>query len=281
MLKNIFYASLIGKRCNNEDQYDIILNGDNKNKKLNCINFFAVYDGHNGNKVSKFLKENLSKYFLKKNIKYPLPDSYIYKIFDHLQKKLSIEHKDFAYTCGSTCLAIIFYLYNKKKYIHVINLGDCRAIICKNNLAVPLTKDHKPNWPDEKKRIEKLGGQITFDGVDFRIGSMSVSRSFGDIDEAPYISFKPDIFRYKITQEDNFICLACDGLWDVLENHDVVNFIMDKIKLEKNKKYTVDLKENQYNINNIDARVNIAKSLAEYAIEKGSLDNITVIIIFL
>lgn len=269
----VYHSSLIGKRETNEDQHQIIINDDNNNSNINNINFFAVYDGHGGGKVSKFLKNNLSQYFLKKNIKYPLSDSYIIKVFNHLQKKLSIDHKDFAYSQGSTCLLSIIYSVNKKKYLHLINLGDCRAVMCSNDIAKCLSKDHKPDWPDEKKRITELGGEIYFDGVDYRVASMSVSRSFGDLDATPYITHSPDIYKYRINSNDKFIIMACDGLWDALTNQDAINFVLDRVIIEKNK--------NKYEINLKDKRKNLAKSLAEYAIKKGSYDNITVIIVFL
>lgn len=277
----VYQTSLIGKRTTNEDQHQIVLNGDNSNSKLNNINFFAVYDGHGGNKVSKFLKNNLAQYFLKKNIQYPLSDNYIIKIFNHLQKKLAIDHKDFAYSQGSTCLVLINFSVNKNNYLYLFNLGDCRAVICTDNIANYLTKDHKPDWPEEKRRIKSLGGEIHFDGVDYRIGTMSVSRSFGDIDAAPYVTHLPDIFKYKVSSQDQFIIMACDGLWDVLANHDAVNFVLNRVEIKKKKNYKGMLNEGQYEVTLKDGRKNIAKSLAEYAIQKGSSDNITVIIIFL
>lgn len=266
---NVFSTSLIGRRTSNEDEHHIILNKDGKQNELNKINFYAVYDGHGGNKVSKFLKKNLALYFMKKDVVYPLDKDHICKIFDHLQKKLAINHKDFAYASGSTCLVIIDYVHKNNNYLHIINIGDCRAVLCTNNFALPLTKDHKPHWPEEKLRIQQLGGEIYYDGLDYRIGDLSVSRSFGDMDGAPYITCEPDIFKHKISQNDQFIVMACDGLWDVLQNCDVVNFILENVKIHKGK------------CKIIDKRINIAKKLAEYAINKGSTDNISIIIIFL
>lgn len=273
----IYQTSLIGKRSSNEDQHQIVLNMDNSNPKLKDINFFSIYDGHGGNKVAKFLKNNLSQYFLRKNIQYPLSENYINKVFNHLQKKLAIDHKDFAYASGSTCLVLINFVINKKSYIYIFNSGDCRAVICNDNLPIPLTKDHKPEWPDEKNRITKLGGEIYFDGSDYRIKDLSVSRAFGDIDASPYVTHLPDIFKHKITYNDKFIVMACDGLWDVLQNSQVINFILSKVKLIKNKKKN----EGNYEVHCNDGRINLAKCLAEYAISEGSTDNITVIIIFL
>ena len=98
---------------------------------------------------------------------------------------------------------------------------------------------------------------------------MSVSRSFGDLDATPYITHIPEINKYKISMNDKFIVLGCDGLWDVLQNFEVVNYILSFTTMENNK------------LKIIDNRINIAKSLSEYAIKKGTLDNVTVIILFL
>jgi len=141
-------------------------------------------------------------------------------------------------------------------------------MICNShNIANPLTKDHKPHVVEEKNRIHELDGTIEFDGDDWRIGNLSLARAFGDLDTSPYVSHIPDIFKYTIQKNDKFIVLSCDGLWDVLSNQDVANFILEYlIKIEKKE---------------INSNVDIAKDLAEYAIKEGSMDNITIIIIFL
>ena len=267
--------SLIGKRDKNEDQHDIIINLNNENKKLENINFFGVYDGHGGKEVSKYLKENLSNYFTNNFNQYIITDSnnfkkYIEKVFDHLQTKLERKFKNISYNIGSTALIIIMFKYKSDIYTYVANIGDCRSVLCDNkNIPKQLTKDHKPNQIDEKNRIEKIGGKIYFDGYDWRVGDLSVSRAFGDIDSTPFVTHKPEIFKYKIKKSDKFIIIGCDGLWDVMSNQDVTNFILNKI--------------NEIKISNMyrNSENNIAFLLAEYAIKKGSTDNISIIIIFL
>lgn len=264
----IYYStSLIGLRDANEDQHDIIINLDGHNNKLNNVNYFAVYDGHGGNKISKYLKNHLSKYFLDKSIKYPLSRKQINNIFDHMQKKIMRHDNYAAHNSGSTCLSMINYKQNDKIYMYIFNVGDCRAVKCTNNMAIPLTLDHKPNWPVERKRITQLGGKIYLDGDDYRIKDLSVSRAFGDVDSIPYVTHLPDIYKYVVDNHDQFIILGCDGLWDVLTNQQAINYVLDNIV---NKKGECN-----------DKRKNIAKNLAEYAIKKGSADNITAIIIFL
>ena len=88
------------------------------------------------------------------------------------------------------------------------------------------------------------------------------------MDSTPFVTHKPEIFKYKIKKNDKFIVIGCDGLWDVMSNKNVNDFILDKIN-------KIKITEMSGNSNN-----NIAYLLANYAIKKGSTDNISIIIIF-
>jgi serine/threonine protein phosphatase PrpC len=268
-------VSLIGQRPSNEDHHIIIENINSENTNILDINLYAIFDGHGGKGVSKYLKDNYGNYFCKKDLLYhPTKKSeyikYIKKIYQILQDKISKEVSS-SKIAGSTALSIIFYKYNNKIYYYTLNTGDSRAILCnKYNIAIPLTKDHKPISYEEKKRITELGGVIKFDAGDWRIKDLSVSRAFGDIDTKEFVIQTPDIIRYELNLSDKFIVMACDGLWDVLSNQDVIDFILEELdKLKKNKS------------TNGSGKNNIAKNLGEYAIQKGSYDNVTIIIIFL
>jgi serine/threonine protein phosphatase PrpC len=266
---NIHSVSIKGIRNQNEDRHSIISNLDNSDHNLAPINFFGVYDGHGGKFVSGFLADSLPSLFIDKRINYPISKDYINQVFRYLQQKiLKKSYYDKALHCGSTCLVGIHYKKQDQDYLNVINSGDTRCVLCRDNFAIPLSKDHKPMWPEERHRIQKLGGTPYFDGDDWRIKDLSVSRSFGDFDAEPYLTNMPDVFRYKLDKNDKFIVFACDGLWDVLSNQDVVNFILNEC-------YDSDL---QTRINKTN---NIAKKLAEYALHKGSTDNLTIIVYFL
>ena len=106
-----------------------------------------------------------------------------------------------------------------------------------------------------------MGGRIKFDGVDWRIGDLSLSRAVGDVDNTPYVTHRPEVFRFRLNKKDRFIIFACDGLWDVVSNTDAVKFV-------------TNLLNSQY-------KGNIAKKLAEHAYKVGSYDNITVSILYL
>lgn len=268
-INKVNIISLKGIRKNNEDRHTVIMNLDKSNKDQAPINLFGVYDGHGGKFVSSFLEESLPILFTDKRLEYPLTKDYINKVYKYLQEKiLKIKYFEKAKQCGSTCLLGIHYKRDSNDYITIINTGDTRSVLCRDNFAIPLSKDHKPMWPEEKSRIEKLGGKITFDGEDHRILDLSVSRAFGDFDAEPYLTNMPDIFKYKLEKNDKFIVFACDGLWDVLDNQSVVNFILLECYDET---YT----------KRINKHINVARRLGEYALQRGSTDNLTIIVYFL
>ena len=74
------------------------------------------------------------------------------------------------------------------------------------------------------------------------------------------------MYTYELLKKDKFIIIACDGLWDVMSPQDAVNFVLSQ-------SYDVDMKH-------INQKVNIARKLAERAIELESGDNVTCIIVF-
>jgi serine/threonine protein phosphatase PrpC len=262
----VYSYSLQGKRPSQEDNHITVLNLDNKNPNYNTINFFGVFDGHGGKKVSEYLKNNLPNFFLNKFDKniFDKNDSftkYTNKVYEFLQNNLKDKHPRAVEYCGSTACVAIETFNTKKKLLWIVNVGDSRAVLCnKNGEPKQLSVDHKPNLPEEKKRIEQLGGIVKFDGSDWRIKSLAVSRAFGDLDCCPYVTHLPNIYKYKIDPKDKFLIIACDGLWDALSNQNAIEFIRDL----QFKNFTG----------------NYAKELANYALEKGSFDNITAIIYF-
>lgn len=62
--------------------------------------------------------------------------------------------------------------------LHVANVGDCRAVLCRGGKAIPVTQDHTPSVPSEAARVEAAGGFVSRCRVN---GILGVSRSFGDI----------------------------------------------------------------------------------------------------
>ena len=215
---NIYYTSVKGRRNSNEDKHNIVLNLDK-----NDINLLSIYDGHGGSKVSEYLEKNIPPIYCDQ--KYPFTRDFHYNKFEELQK--NILNTKFGMSMGSTCLLNIIYKYKNKYKMNIVNLGDSRLVIVyKNGLFKVVTEDHRPDSKVEKERIEKLKGQIYNDSEGVcRIGDLSVSRSFGDGDNAPYISQTPDVYYYNIVKKKKYIVMGCDGLWDVIKNEELFTLL--------------------------------------------------------
>lgn len=277
----VYEVSMVGVRKANEDQHIVFLNSNNDDQNFAKVNIFAIMDGHGGKEIAIQAKKYIEKYFKNPKLTYPIDQQQVFKIFDRIQTHICEDKKKEAVEMGSTCLCAINYKIGDDRFLQVVNIGDSRAVLCRDGVAIPLTKDHKPNWPEERKRIEYINKntefkeQIYFDGIDWRIKDLSVSRAFGDLDSVPYVTHIPDVFYYKIEPRDKFILLACDGIWDVLSNQEVVNFILDHLDNPDTTIYNIPRKYPKESKGDN----NIAKKLAEYAIARGSLDNITAILI--
>lgn len=146
--------------------------------------------------------------------------------------------------------------------LYCANTGDSRTFLCRNFKAVRMTEDHKPWREDEQKRIRDAGGFVINNRV---MGELAVSRAFGDnefkkgiqsiIDEEgvkmpngdkqksgeaddegqknweqPLLIAKPDVEVTTITDDDQFLLLACDGLFDVFSEDEIVEFVKENLE---------------------------------------------------
>ena len=248
----IYFTTIKGRRESNEDRHNIIINIDGENNEINPINLFGIYDGHGGNWVSNFLEINIPNYNLNKKLIPPFDKEFHIKVFELIQS--SLLKNSLGYSNGSTCLLNIMYKYDNEIYMNIVNLGDSRmTIVYSDGTSKAITKDHKPDDSVEISRLKKMGGEIYKDSEGIvRIGDLSLSRAFGDGDNAPYISQKPDVYYKKITFKTKYIVMACDGLWDVIESTNLGKIIND---INENKKSP-----------------NIAVELVNYALKNGSTD---------
>lgn len=255
----IHYTSVKGRRDSNEDKHTIVLNINKTSDKLCPINLFGIYDGHGGSKVSEYLSENIPSYYCFPHLKPPFSKEYHTETFEEIQKKL-LEAK-IGYSMGSTCLLNIMYKYKDELHMNIVNIGDSRlTIVYKNGQSKQISIDHKPDEIEETNRIEKMGGEIYTDSEGVcRIGDLSLSRAFGDEDNAPYISQKPDVYYKKVCDLTKYVVMGCDGLWDVVKNEELYS-LLEEFKEKGCSK-------------------NLASCMATECLKRGCTDNISIIII--
>ncbi|CAM9415012.1 unnamed protein product [Ectocarpus fasciculatus] len=139
------------------------------------------------------------------------------------------------------CTSVVCLMVGK--VLHVANAGDSRAVLCRGGVAVALSHDHKPMSATEKRRIEGAGGFVNAAG---RVnGNLNLSRSIGDLKYKAnstlppadqMITAEPDLKSVEVTDEDRFMILACDGVWDCMTSQECVDFVgarVGKMSLSK------------------------------------------------
>ncbi|CAF0922784.1 unnamed protein product [Adineta ricciae] len=135
---------------------------------------------------------------------------------------------------SSGCTAVVTLVRDKQLF--VANAGDSRCVVCRGGRAIEMSLDHKPEDPPERSRIEKAGYKVTLDG---RVsGGLNLSRAIGDHAykknanlpaEEQAITALPDIRTLTLEDQDEFMVIACDGIWNFMSSQDVVDFVRTRL----------------------------------------------------
>lgn len=140
-------------------------------------------------------------------------------------------------TSGATVAICLFKreLKSNKFIIHAANAGDARAVVScthktDNKKAYRLTHDHRADDPAEIKRIQEAGGFVLKNRV---LGILAVARSLGDNNMKEFVICKPFVQSieieidpdYDTRKNEIFIIVACDGLWDVMDDQEAVDMV--------------------------------------------------------
>mmetsp|Transcript_37084 Transcript_37084/g.109357 ORF Transcript_37084/g.109357 Transcript_37084/m.109357 type:complete len:589 (-) Transcript_37084:244-2010(-) len=174
------------------------------------------------------------------------------------------ESNEAACITGSTAVVALI----GRNRCFVANCGDSRAVLCRAGRAVQLTDDHKPERQDEAERVERAGGHVLYWNGHRVMGVLAMSRAIGDHGLRPYIIPDPEVSVVARSHDDEFLILASDGLWDVMSNQETVDLAVRCLARAAEKGAGRK------------AAVRIAASvLTKAAIDRGSKDNVTVVII--
>ena len=154
--------------------------------------------------------------------------------------------------------ALVWVIKGNKLY--VAQAGDSEAVLIKKNAdnkfeSVKVCKAYSANDAEEQKRLkaefpkEKDVIHCRSKTACYVKGSLMPTRSFGDfrlkdkdfnfhykrpefgfrpplkVHNGPYISYKPDIREFDLTQEDTYLILASDGVWDEMSVEEVPELI--------------------------------------------------------
>ncbi|KAF0700758.1 Aste57867_8711 [Aphanomyces stellatus] len=256
-------ASIAGRRAINEDR--VACHVDAAHPDTKDVGFFAVYDGHGGANVSQYLSDHLHKTVFAQVESHPTEtlDSSLQAAM--LATDCTIY--DNAINHGSTAIAMLL----DGTHMAFASLGDSQAILCSNDGrdVVDLCHSHRPTTASERDRILSARGSI----VDGRIfGVLGVSRAFGDNDlktskgafkdkfNGDVVGSQPDVRLHALRPDDEFVVLACDGIFDVLSPEQLVGFIRSRLSLHQDVQVAAD-------------------EAAAHAMRLGSTDNLSVVIV--
>ncbi|KAG8084435.1 hypothetical protein GUJ93_ZPchr0010g8412 [Zizania palustris] len=195
--------------------------------------FYGVFDGHGGPDAAAYMKRH-AMMFLFENSEFPqasqVDETFIQSVENSvrrafLQADLALaDDLDISHSSGTTALMAVVF----GRQLLVANAGDCRAVLCRRGMAMEMSRDHRENYAEESERVAASGGYIE-DG--YLNGVLSVTRALGDWDmklpdgsTSPLIA-EPEICQTVLTDDDEFLIMGCDGIWDVMTSQHAVSIV--------------------------------------------------------
>ncbi|XP_025928046.1 protein phosphatase 1B isoform X4 [Apteryx rowi] len=267
-------SSMQGWRVEMEDAHTAVVGIPHG---LEDWSFFAVYDGHAGSRVANYCSTHLLEHITNnedfratekpgsalepsvENVKSGIRTGFL-KIDEYMRNFSDLRNG--MDRSGSTAVGVMI----SPEHMYFINCGDSRAVLYRNGQVCFSTQDHKPCNPREKERIQNAGGSVMIQRVN---GSLAVSRALGDYDykcvdgKGPteqLVSPEPEVCEILRAEEDEFIILACDGIWDVMSNEELCEFVKSRLEVSD------DLEK-------------VCNWVVDTCLHKGSRDNMSVVLV--
>ncbi|KAI0369148.1 protein serine/threonine phosphatase 2C [Pilatotrama ljubarskyi] len=252
---------------------------------------FAVFDGHAGKRAATWCGEHFPQYLasaMEAGRKRSIPEA-LCEAFHKADASMEELHEKTNGRIRSGCTAVVALVLSEtgerseseepsdasavpghlsakrrsdaphtdpaaaRRVLYTANAGDSRAVLCRAGKAVRLTRDHRASEADEASRIKSKGGNVVRGRVD---GHLAPSRSLGDHRLQTDVESSPFTARTEIGDKDEFVILACDGLWDVIGDEEAVHVVRD-----------------------FDDPQDAAEELLQYAYLRQSRDNVTVVVV--
>eukprot|EP00257_Ricinus_communis_P017840 XP_015576374.1 probable protein phosphatase 2C 47 isoform X2 [Ricinus communis] len=217
-----------------------------------------VFDGHGGIDAASFTKKNILNYIVEDSQFPSSTKKAIKSAFVRADHALA-DAKSVDSSSGTTALTVLIL----GRTMLIANAGDSRAVLGKRGRAIELSKDHKPSCTSERLRIERLGGVI-YDG--YLNGQLAVARALGDWhikgskgSKSP-LSAEPELEEISLTEEDEFLIIGCDGLWDVMSSQCAVTIVRKELMSHNDPE-------------------KCSKALVQEALQRNTCDNLTVVVI--
>jgi protein phosphatase 1L len=258
-------AVLTGSRPSMEDRHSCLAPDLARGR----FSLFGVYDGHAGSRCAEFLAHTLGP-VVATALETPAfaenPDKVLCERFLALDEQFCQFANHQGLQDGSSALLAVVErdpVSGLTTRAWFANSGDSRAIVVRRSGTVKqMNRELSPYLADERKRVEDEGGFIKFvqnayapmqEGTMRVNGVLAMTRAFGNYSLKPFVTAKPEVTVRNLRKDDQFICLASDGLWETVSNDEAGEYLL---------KF---------------GAATGAQRLAQLALQRGSMDNITVL----
>ncbi|XP_067124899.1 uncharacterized protein [Centruroides vittatus] len=220
--------------------------------------YYAIFDGHAGVEAASYCAAHLHWNI----VNHP---AFLTDTEKAISEAITLTDKTFLERSyregikgGSTALCCLI----REKTLYIAWVGDSQAVLVKKGVPNIIGLPHKPDREEERCRVKELGGCVLFMDTWRVDGTLSVSRAVGDLEHKPHISSEAEICKITLDGAEDYLVLACDGLWDKLSPSDLGLLVYQHITEGKSVE-------------------RIAPELVQISKELGSQDNITAIVIFM
>lgn len=199
------------------------------------VGLYAIFDGHGGADIARYLKNRIPEVLAKSlsplknrfetdDLNYDIENS-LNRVFHQVDEEINLMPE--SEYMGSTAVMVLickekdkFSPLSSRKVIYCANVGDSRCVLISSFGVKRLSYDHKASDPVEINRVNSTGGMI-FNGRVF--GQLIITRAFGDSSLKKYgVSSSPHISKNYISDKDKYLILASDGVWDVIEDEELL-----------------------------------------------------------
>ncbi|KAF9824882.1 hypothetical protein SFRURICE_015280 [Spodoptera frugiperda] len=198
--------------------------------------YFAVYDGHGGSNIAEYAGKHLHKFVTAR------PEYHLGNIEEALKQGFldldqAMLEEDMLQTkvAGSTAVVVLRQGQSRVgSYTVGLSSSPAQArrigIKLDSLIVEVLSYDHKPNNEEELRRITAGGGWVQLNRVN---GNLALSRALGDYvfkrnyrlsPQEQIVTAFPDVQVRQLNDDWEFIVIACDGIWEVLSNEEVISF---------------------------------------------------------
>lgn len=142
---------------------------------------------------------------------------------------------------------------SRQRVLYTANVGDARIVLCRNGRALRLSYDHKGSDENEGRRVASAGGLILNNRVN---GVLAVTRALGDAYMKDLVTGHPYTTETVIqADQDEFLILACDGLWDVCSDQEAVDLVRQVHDPQEASKKLVDYALARFSTDNLSCMV--------------------------